>query len=64
MRKGVPDLLIWSEKGAFGIELKMPGNKTTQDQIDWSTAFQNAGHTYMVCYSLDEVVYFCEGVVI
>jgi hypothetical protein len=56
VRRGVPDILVWSELGNhFGIELKAPNGKLSPGQLSWIAFVTGLGHRVYVCRSLDEV---------
>lgn len=52
--KGVSDL-VWVLKGAVVfIELKMPGGKQSDSQLEFEHKVVGRGHSYKVIYSLQE----------
>jgi hypothetical protein len=56
VRRGVPDLLLWTPHGrSFGIELKSGAGKLRDAQILWHSTLASLGHRVYVCWSIDEV---------
>ena len=52
---GVADLVIMFPQGkSLYIEMKVKGNKQTDNQKDFQKIAETLGHTYAVCYSFDE----------
>lgn len=61
VKKGVSDLfLAYPTQMSHGlwIELKKPGAKRTQSQIDWMMLMNNVGYRAIVAYEVDEAIYF------
>ena len=56
VRRGVPDLLLWTPFGrSFGIELKAGRGTLSDAQVLWRSTLESLGHRVYVCWSLDEV---------
>lgn len=56
VRRGVPDLLLWTPHGrSFGIELKAGRGKLSDVQVLWRSTLESLGHRVYVCWSVDEV---------
>jgi hypothetical protein len=55
VRRGVPDLLVWTLGGCFGIELKSAKGVLSAEQIGWHNTLASLGHRVYVCRTLDEV---------
>jgi hypothetical protein len=56
VRRGVPDLLLWTPFGrSFGIELKAGRGKLSDVQVLWRSTLESLGHRVYVCWSVDEV---------
>jgi hypothetical protein len=56
VRRGVPDLLLWTPHGqSFGVELKAGKGKESDAQILWRSTLESLGHRVYVCFSLAEV---------
>lgn len=52
---GVADLVVLLPKGkSLYIEMKVKGNKQTENQKYFQKIAETLGHTYAVCYSFDE----------
>ena len=52
---GVADLVIMFPQGkSLYIEMKVKGNKQTDNQKEFQKIAETLGHTYAVCYSFDE----------
>lgn len=52
---GVADLVIMFPQGkSLYIEMKIKGNKQTDNQKEFQKIAETLGHTYTVCYSFDE----------
>lgn len=52
---GVADLVVLLPQGkSLYIEMKVKGNKQTDNQKEFQKIAENLGHTYAVCYSFDE----------
>ena len=52
---GVADLVIMLPQGkSLYIEMKVKGNKQTDNQKDFQKIAETLGHTYAVCYSFEE----------
>ena len=52
---GVADLVIMLPQGkSLYIEMKVKGNRQTQNQKDFQKIAETLGHTYAVCYSFEE----------
>lgn len=57
VRAGAPDLAILLMGGiTLWVELKVSKGKSSQAQLDFGAWALNAGHTYRVCRSVDEVL--------
>lgn len=56
VKRGVPDLLIWTDSGhSFGVELKGVNGKESDAQILFRSTLESLGHRVYVCWSIDEV---------
>jgi hypothetical protein len=56
VRRGVPDLLLWTPGGkSFGVELKAGRGKESDAQALWRSTLETLGHRVYVCWSIDEV---------
>lgn len=52
---GVADLVIMLPQGkSLYIEMKVKGNRQTQNQKDFQKKAISLGHTYTVCYTFEE----------
>lgn len=52
---GVADLVVLLPQGkSLYIEMKVKGNKQTDNQKDFQKIAETLGHTYAVCYSFEE----------
>ena len=52
---GVADLVVLLPQGkSLYIEMKVKGNKQTDNQKEFQKIAENLGHTYDVCYSFEE----------
>ena len=52
---GVADLVIMLPQGkSLYIEMKVKGNRQTQNQKDFQKIAETLGHTYVVCYTFEE----------
>ena len=60
---GVPDILGCYNGQFFGIELKVGNNKPTKLQSHTIEQINQCNGNAVVCYSLDEVKYFIEGMI-
>ena len=53
--KGVSDLELIANGGVvWFIELKLPGKKQSEEQIDFETKVRARGHNYVILETLDE----------
>lgn len=57
-REGVPDFIITFEGVSVGMEVKRPGRKATQNQLNELAAMRRAGAKTAVVFSKDEAVEF------
>jgi hypothetical protein len=56
VRRGVPDLLLWTPHGqSFGVELKAGRGTLSDAQVLWHSTLASLGHRVYVCWSVDEV---------
>lgn len=52
---GVADLVVLLPQGkSLYIEMKVKGNRQTQNQKDFQKIAETLGHTYAVCYTFEE----------
>jgi hypothetical protein len=51
---GVSDLILVLRRRVLFIELKIPGGKQSDAQIEFDYAVGNRGHEYVLAYSLQE----------
>lgn len=57
VKAGVPDLCLPVARGGWHglyIELKVPGNRPTQNQREWLEQLRGQGYAAVVCYGFDE----------
>jgi hypothetical protein len=54
--KGITDLIGLGQNGMFGVELKVPGGKVSDDQIKVHSKWKERGYTVHVCWSYDQAV--------
>jgi hypothetical protein len=55
-RAGVPDLIIWTDRGhSFGVELKAGKGTESDAQVLWRSTLESLGHRVYVAWSVDEV---------
>ena len=55
LKAGVADLVVLLPKGkSLYIEMKVKGNKQTENQKYFQKIAETLGHTYAVCYSFEE----------
>lgn len=58
--KGSPDIIgIMSDGRFLGIEVKVPGNKPTDEQSEFLEEIQKRGGIAFVAYSVDDVITRC-----
>jgi hypothetical protein len=56
VRSGVPDLIVWTDRGhSFGIELKAGKGTESDAQVLWRSTLESLGHRVYVAWSVDEV---------
>jgi hypothetical protein len=59
VRAGIPDLFWPAPRGdhaGLWIELKRPGGRLTDSQIDWLEYLNDRGYDARVCYGLQEAI--------
>lgn len=59
LKSGVPDLFLPAARAGYHgmfIEMKRPGNTTSDNQNDWLAALTLAGYLCVVCYSDDDAL--------
>lgn len=54
--KGMPDLMLIANGKFVGIEFKSAKGKQREDQVRWEREINQAGGTYILARSLDEVI--------
>jgi len=55
--RGVPDIILIDKGGKIiFIEVKRPGGKLSEAQIEFKKMCDKVGATYMVAYSLDDII--------
>jgi hypothetical protein len=59
--KGVPDFIIFYAGKVLCVELKAPGRYLTKEQEAWRHECRNAGHEYLVSYSLIASITLIKG---
>lgn len=63
VKSGVWDICIPYRSGQYigaWIEMKVPGNKLTDKQLEWGGLMQDTGHLLHVCYTALEAIEFTE----
>ncbi len=60
-RKGIADLVFWTKKGHFAIELKTATGVLSDEQKIWMNEFVESGGKAAVFHSIEEVMDFVEG---
>lgn len=50
---GASDLLLWHRGEAFALEIKAPGGRPTEAQLEFIHRFENAGGYASVCEGID-----------
>jgi hypothetical protein len=56
VRAGTSDLLLWHAGKAFALELKAPGGRPTEAQMQFISDFGNAGGYGCICSGLDQAL--------
>lgn len=56
MRKGVADLIIVHNEKIFAMELKAPGGRPTEEQLEFLTELGNQGAYTALCVGLDRAL--------
>lgn len=56
VRAGVPDLIVWTPRGHFQIELKAGKGRLSEPQADWHSTMSRLGHFVYVCRSVEDVL--------
>lgn len=51
---GASDLIVIAERAVCFVEMKYGKNKQTDAQIEFQKNVERLGHTYLVCYGLNE----------
>lgn len=54
--KGIPDICMISQGKYIGLEVKRPGEKQSEGQIEFQRRCEAAGGAYHVVTSLDDVL--------
>jgi hypothetical protein len=53
---GAPDLLLWHRGNSFALELKSPGNRPTESQLEFMARFCDAGGHSAVADNIDRAL--------
>jgi VRR-NUC domain len=58
---GASDLLLWHQGNSFALELKAPGGRPSEPQLDFMARFADAGGHTCIAEGLDRAVACLEG---
>lgn len=56
VRAGVSDLLLWREGKSYALELKAPGGRVSEKQLEFISDMEKAGAFTCVCEGLDRAL--------
>jgi len=58
---GASDLLLWHDGNSFALELKAPGGRPTESQLDFQARFADAGGHVAIADSIDRALTVLEA---
>ena len=61
VRAGASDLLLWHDAKAFALELKAPGGRATESQLEFLSDMERAGAFTCLCEGLDPALRVLES---
>jgi hypothetical protein len=61
VRPGASDLLLWHDGKAFAVELKAPGGRATEAQLEFLADMHRAGAFTCLCEGLDRAIRVLES---